>query len=132
MMGTSCGGGGQGVAPFYRVREAVEGNGGGQAARWVLTPSFSKVLKRGGGNSTGSWLDEGRGRGGAVARLLMVHRRAWHIMVAAGRMGSGSASDRRRETTVGVGQAGPNDLMTRANKENSRKRNQMGRQGILG
>jgi hypothetical protein len=27
-----------GVAPFYRVREAVEGSGGGRPARWVLIP----------------------------------------------------------------------------------------------
>jgi hypothetical protein len=26
------------VAPFYRVREVVEGSGGGRPARWVLTP----------------------------------------------------------------------------------------------
>jgi hypothetical protein len=25
-----------GVAPFYRVREAMEGRGGGRPARWVL------------------------------------------------------------------------------------------------
>jgi hypothetical protein len=28
----------EGVAPFYRVREVVEGNGGGRPARWVLIP----------------------------------------------------------------------------------------------
>jgi hypothetical protein len=27
-----------GVAPFYRVREAVEGSGGGRPVRWVLIP----------------------------------------------------------------------------------------------
>jgi hypothetical protein len=27
-----------GVAPFYRVREAMEGSGGGRPARWVLIP----------------------------------------------------------------------------------------------
>jgi hypothetical protein len=27
-----------GVAPFYRVREAMEGSGGGQPTRWVLIP----------------------------------------------------------------------------------------------
>jgi hypothetical protein len=34
-MGMSCGGGGRGVAPFYRVGEAVEGSGGGRPVRWV-------------------------------------------------------------------------------------------------
>jgi hypothetical protein len=29
---------GGGVAPFYRVREAMEGSGGGRPARWVLIP----------------------------------------------------------------------------------------------
>jgi hypothetical protein len=43
--------------------------------RWVLTPTVSKLLKGGGRDSTGSHLDEGRGRGGAAAQLLMVHRR---------------------------------------------------------
>jgi hypothetical protein len=28
----------RGVAPFYRVREAVEGSGEGRPARWVLIP----------------------------------------------------------------------------------------------
>jgi hypothetical protein len=28
----------EGVAAFYRVREAVEGSGGGRPARWVLIP----------------------------------------------------------------------------------------------
>jgi hypothetical protein len=28
----------RGVAPFYRVREAVEGSGGGRPARWILNP----------------------------------------------------------------------------------------------
>jgi hypothetical protein len=74
-MGTSCGGGGRGVVPFYRVGEVVEGSGGGRPMRWVLTPPVSKVLKGGVGDSTGSRLDEGRGRGGSAARLLMVHRR---------------------------------------------------------
>jgi hypothetical protein len=46
MMGMSCGGGGLGVAPFYRVGEAVEGNGGVRPARWVLTPPVSMVFKR--------------------------------------------------------------------------------------
>jgi hypothetical protein len=27
-----------GVASFYRVREAVEGSGGGRSVRWVLIP----------------------------------------------------------------------------------------------
>jgi hypothetical protein len=27
-----------GVAPFYRVREVVEGSGGGRPMRWVLIP----------------------------------------------------------------------------------------------
>jgi hypothetical protein len=27
-----------GVAPFYRVREAMEGTGGSRPARWVLAP----------------------------------------------------------------------------------------------
>jgi hypothetical protein len=75
MMGMSCGGGGRGVAPFYRVGEAMEGIGGGQSVRWVLTPPVSKVLKGGGGDSRGSRLDEGKGRGGAAARLLVVHQR---------------------------------------------------------
>jgi hypothetical protein len=48
MMGMSCGGGSRGVAPFYRVREAVEGSGGGRPSRWVLTPPVLKVLKGGG------------------------------------------------------------------------------------
>jgi hypothetical protein len=48
-------------------------------------------------------------------------------------MGGGGASDRRRELNPGVGQAGPNGLMTRAGKENSRNtKNETGRQGILG
>jgi hypothetical protein len=46
--GIHCGGGGRGVAPFYRVREEVEGSGGSRPVRWVLTPPVSKVLKRGG------------------------------------------------------------------------------------
>jgi hypothetical protein len=62
MMGTSCGGGSRGVAPFYRVREAVEGSGGGRPSRWVLTPPVLKVLKGGGGDSMESRHDEGRGR----------------------------------------------------------------------
>jgi hypothetical protein len=74
-MGMSCGGGGRGVAPFYRVGEAVEGSGGGRPVRWVLTPPVSKVLKGGGGDLMGSRVDEGRGRGGAAAWLLVVHRR---------------------------------------------------------
>jgi hypothetical protein len=74
-MGMSCGSGGRGVAPFYWVGEAVEGSGGGRPVRWVLTPTVSKLLKGGGRDSTGSHLDEGRGRGGAAAQLLMVHRR---------------------------------------------------------
>jgi hypothetical protein len=28
----------EGVAAFYRVREAVEGSGGGRPTRWVLIP----------------------------------------------------------------------------------------------
>jgi hypothetical protein len=28
----------RGVSPFYRVREAVEGSGGGRPVRWVLIP----------------------------------------------------------------------------------------------
>jgi hypothetical protein len=75
MMGMHCGGGGRGVAPFYRVGEEVEGRGGGRPARQVLTPPISKVLKGGGGDSMGSRLDEGRGRVGAVAWLLGVHQR---------------------------------------------------------
>jgi hypothetical protein len=43
-IGTSCGGGGRGVAPFYRVGVAVKGSGGGQPVRWVLTPPVSKVF----------------------------------------------------------------------------------------
>jgi hypothetical protein len=39
-MGMSCGGGGQGIVPFYRVREVVEGSEGGRPVRWVLTPRF--------------------------------------------------------------------------------------------
>jgi hypothetical protein len=42
----SCGGGGWGVAPFYRVGEAVEGSEGSRPVRWVLTPLVSKVFKR--------------------------------------------------------------------------------------
>jgi hypothetical protein len=59
-MGMSCGGGSRGVAPFYRVGEAVEGRGGGRPVRWVLTPPVLKVSKGGGGDSMGSRLDEGR------------------------------------------------------------------------
>jgi hypothetical protein len=70
MRGMHCGGGGRGVAPFYRVGERRW-----RPVRWVLTPPVSKVLKRGGGDSTGSWLDEGRGRGGAMAWLLVANRR---------------------------------------------------------
>jgi hypothetical protein len=40
----------------------------------------------------------------------------------ADRTGGGGASNRRRVTTPGVDQAGPNGLMTRAGKENSRKK----------
>jgi hypothetical protein len=36
---------------------------------------FLNALRGGGGDSTGSWLDEGRGRGGAMTLLLAVHRR---------------------------------------------------------
>jgi hypothetical protein len=53
-------------------------------------------------------------------------------MMAAVRMGGGGASIRRRETTPGVGQAGPDGLMTRAIKEKFQEKNKMGRQGILG
>jgi hypothetical protein len=42
---------------------------------------------------------------------------------AAGRTGGGGASDRRREMTPSMRQAGSNGLMTRADKENSRKKN---------
>jgi hypothetical protein len=115
--GTSCGGGSRGVAPFYRVGEVVEGSGGGQPVRWVLTPPVLKVLKAGGGDSTGSRLDEGRGRGGSVAQLLVERQRARCITAEVGRMGGGSASDRRREMTSDVGQAGPNDLVTPAGME---------------
>jgi hypothetical protein len=31
-----------GVAPFYRVRKAVEGSGGGRPARWVLKTSVTR------------------------------------------------------------------------------------------
>jgi hypothetical protein len=41
----------------------------------------------------------------------------------AGQTGGGGASDRGRETTPSMRQAGPNGLMTRAGKENSRKKN---------
>jgi hypothetical protein len=107
-MGTSSGGRGRGVAPFYRVREAVEGSGCDRPARWVLTPPVLKVLKRGGGEEQQlgfSWCTGGER----------------HTAAAAGQMGGGGASDRRRETAPGVGQAGPNGLMTRASKENSRE-----------
>jgi hypothetical protein len=92
-------------------------SGGGQPVRWVLTPPVLKVLKAGGGDSTGSRLDEGRGRGGAVAQLLVERQRARCIMAEAGRMGGGGASDRRREMTPDVGQARPNDLVTPAGVE---------------
>jgi hypothetical protein len=32
----------RGVAPFYRVGEAVEGSGGGRPARWVLKTSVTR------------------------------------------------------------------------------------------
>jgi hypothetical protein len=89
-MGMSCGGGSRGVAPFYRVGEAVEGRGGGRPVRWVLTPPVLKVSKGGGGDSMGSRLDEGRGRGGAAARLLVVQRRG------ATHNGGGRSNGRRR------------------------------------
>jgi hypothetical protein len=47
---------------------------------------------------------------------------ARHTMAVAGRTGSGGASKRRREMTPGVGQAGPNGLITRAGEENSGKK----------
>jgi hypothetical protein len=45
MMRTGCGGGDRGVAPFYRVREAVEGSGGGLPVRWVLIPIVFEGVK---------------------------------------------------------------------------------------
>jgi hypothetical protein len=65
---------------------------------------------------TGSRLDEGRGRGSAATQLLVVHQRG------AAHNSGGGAGNRRRETTPGVGQAGPNGLMTRVGKENARKK----------
>jgi hypothetical protein len=39
-----------GVAPFYRVQEAMEGNRGGRPARWVLIPiGFQRILEEGEG-----------------------------------------------------------------------------------
>jgi hypothetical protein len=67
-------------------------------------------MREGGGAV--QWLGFSRCTGGA--------RRTTAV---ADRMGGGGASNRRRETTPSMGQAGPNDLMTRAGKENSRKEN---------
>jgi hypothetical protein len=53
-MGTSCGGGGRGVAPFYRV-----GGGGGEVAGWVVMAAV--VRFEGGGR-----LWKGRRRGGGT------------------------------------------------------------------
>jgi hypothetical protein len=117
-----CGGGGRGVAPFYRVGVVVEGSGGDRPARWVLTPPVLKVLKGGEGIRRGVGLM--REGGGTVQWLgfSWCTRGARHTPAVAGRTGGGGASDRRRETTPSMGQAGPNGLMTRAGRENSRKK----------
>jgi hypothetical protein len=62
--------------------------------------------------------------GGAVQRLgfSWCTGGARRITAVTGRTGEGGASDRRREMTPGVGQAGPNGLMTQVGKENSRKK----------
>jgi hypothetical protein len=62
--------------------------------------------------------------GGAVQRLSFswCTRGVRRTTAVAGRTGGGGASNRRRETTPGVGQAGPNGLMTRVGKENARKK----------
>jgi hypothetical protein len=64
-----------GVAPFYRVQEAMEGSGGGRPARWVSSPSVFEGFKRRGRGFDGVWLGEGKGRDSATAWLLVVYRR---------------------------------------------------------
>jgi hypothetical protein len=69
-----------GVAPFYRVREAVEGSGGSQPARWVF-----KGFKRRGRGFDGVWLDEGRERDGARLGFSWCTGGARRTTAAAGR-----------------------------------------------
>jgi hypothetical protein len=94
------------------------GGGGGEQRRSAgevgfNSTSFKGVKRRG---RVVGLMREG---GGAVQRLVF----SWCISgaqrrtMAAVRMGGGGASIRRRETTPGVGQAGPDGLMTRAVKE---------------
>jgi hypothetical protein len=81
-----CGGGGRGVAPFYRVGVEVEGSGGDRAARWVLTPPVLKVLKGGEGIRRGVGLaSRGASEGCGAHRQWPVERVAAVLATEGGR-----------------------------------------------